>query len=81
MTDPVFRHCALCADRIGVYEPVWWERPDGSLIATGLRAIEHQIAAGAAELRIFHRDCVPADPDGRPLLAREVQAAQDGGRS
>jgi hypothetical protein len=46
--------CARCGDRIGVYEPIWLEQPDGTRVRSGL------LALGEAPLdgRLFHSDCL-----------------------
>jgi hypothetical protein len=46
--------CPLCGDRIGVYEPIWLERPDGTLVRSGLLALKDTRADG----RIFHSGCL-----------------------
>ena len=46
--------CAVCADRIGVYEPLWVERPDGTLESTSLAN-----GARIALARAWHSACLP----------------------
>jgi hypothetical protein len=53
--------CASCGDRIGFYEPIWWQRADGSLTATGLLSLPPE-AEAASGGRLFHLGCLA--PDG-----------------
>jgi hypothetical protein len=46
--------CACCGDRIGVYEPVWLERPDGTRVRSGLLELGETLPDG----RIFHSECL-----------------------
>lgn len=46
--------CARCGERIGAYEPLWLQRPDGRFLATGLTRITEQVREGG---RLFHRGC------------------------
>lgn len=53
-------HCAHCGDRIGVYEPVWWKRADGSGVLSDSRSIRD---AGGHEddgSQVMHLACVAA---------------------
>jgi hypothetical protein len=63
--DDVPLICPLCAERIGVYEPLWWRRPDGRGAATSLlRAREHPSFAEPGST-YFHQDCYERDARGR----------------
>jgi hypothetical protein len=54
------RHCAGCGERIGVYEPLWLEQPDGTFSRTSLLNVsEHQ--QDGRQLRLFHSGCLAAD--------------------
>jgi hypothetical protein len=51
-----FLRCAMCGDRIGVYEPIWLELPDGELRRTSyLNLGDHPEHEGA---RLWHFDCL-----------------------
>ena len=52
-------HCAGCGDTIGVYEPCWVERLDGTLHPSSLLNIDERDHARAA--RWFHVGCVIDD--------------------
>ncbi|HWE13767.1 MAG TPA: hypothetical protein VG365_09660 [Solirubrobacteraceae bacterium] len=55
--NSVDRHpvCATCGDRVGVYEPIWVGRPDGTFVSSGLLAMERQPIRGP----VFHAGCLP----------------------
>lgn len=46
--------CAACGDRVGVYEPLWLQHPDGSVVSSALLELEVRHADG----RIFHSACL-----------------------
>ncbi len=52
--------CALCGDRIGVYEPIWHERLDGTRVRSGLM----ELGGSPLDGRIFHSGCLPG---GEPI--------------
>ncbi len=54
-----FLRCAMCGDRIGVYEPIWLELADGSLHRSSyLNLGEHP---EHYEAQFWHLDClIPA---------------------
>jgi hypothetical protein len=54
-THPV---CATCRDRIGVYEPVWAEQPDGTLIRTGMLEIDDRHGHASP---LYHLGCLAAE--------------------
>lgn len=49
--------CARCGDRIGVYEPVWLERSDGTRVRSGRLTLGDVPAGG----RLFHLGCLAGD--------------------
>jgi hypothetical protein len=54
--------CAVCGDRIGVYEPLWWQRADGAVVASSLLRVREDPAFGPdAVLR--HHACPEARAD------------------
>jgi hypothetical protein len=66
MVDHVsaFLRCALCGDRIGVYEPIWLEFADGSLHRSSfLNLGDHP---GYDQSRLWHLDCVIPEVMRRP---------------
>lgn len=62
MMNPVspFPRCAACGDRIGVYEPIWLQKPDGSVVGSALLELE----SPARDLRLFHSGCLAAAGGG-----------------
>lgn len=51
--------CAMCGDRIGVYEPLWLEMVDGSLHRSSyLNLGDHP---GHDPSRLWHLDCLVPD--------------------
>lgn len=57
--------CARCGDRIGVYEPLWAELPDGALHPSSYlnlptRELHH-------ESRFWHLGCLAPDAGPAPL--------------
>ena len=62
--DPGAQTCATCGDRIGVYEPLWWRRPDGVDIASSLLRVRDEPAFGPDSV-LLHRACRDA-PAGKP---------------
>lgn len=63
MVDHVsrFLRCALCGDRIGVYEPIWLERADGSLHRSSFLNLDDH--PGYDQSRLWHLDClIPGVP-------------------
>ena len=53
--------CATCGDRIGVYEPLWVEQPDGTLSCTGMLEISRHTDGEQDVLRLYHFGCLPAE--------------------
>jgi hypothetical protein len=52
--------CARCGERIGVYEPLWLERGDGSLCSSSyLNLDQHEWHERS---RLWHHGCLA--PDG-----------------
>ena len=68
-----FLTCASCAERIGTYEPLWWQRPDGTLALSSLLHARDDPAFGEPGSSFFHRDCLArperraGQPPTRPL--------------
>jgi hypothetical protein len=59
-----FLRCAMCGNRIGVYEPIWLELADGSLVRSSyLNLGEH---AGHDGSRLWHFDCLIPKAVGDP---------------
>ena len=57
-----FPTCARCGDPIGVYEPMWWEQPDGSIVDSARLALGEDARSGGARSRFFHHGCLaPAE--------------------
>jgi hypothetical protein len=53
--------CAACGDRIGVYEPLFWQRPDGIVISSSLLRMRDD-PAFAPDAVLWHDTCPnPAD--------------------
>jgi hypothetical protein len=46
--------CAHCGDRIGVYEPIWLEQPDGTRVRSGLL----ELGDAPPDGRLFHSACL-----------------------
>jgi len=66
MVDHVsaFLRCALCGDRIGVYEPIWLELADGRLHRSSfLNLGDHP---GYDQSRLWHLDCLIPEVMPRP---------------
>jgi hypothetical protein len=60
-----FLRCAACGERIGVYEPLWWELPDGSIVDSALLALRKDARSGHAHSRFYHHGCLaPAEVPG-----------------
>jgi hypothetical protein len=57
-THPI---CATCGDRIGVYEPLWAEQADGTLICTGMLEINRHMDGEQDVSRLYHFGCLPAE--------------------
>lgn len=58
-----FPTCVRCGDRIGVYEPIWWEQPDGRLEACGVLALRER-GVDPLTARLLHLGCLA--PDAAP---------------
>ena len=55
--DP--RLCVACGDVVGVYEPCWIERSDGTLHPSSLLNLD--TTARDAAIRVWHTGCVIQD--------------------
>lgn len=49
--------CGVCGDRIGVYEPVWLELEDGTLVLSALLNLDDHRASMSGDPRLFHLAC------------------------
>jgi hypothetical protein len=49
--------CALCGDRIGVYEPLLLRTADGAIVATTVLELRDR-SRSHAHTGMFHRDCL-----------------------
>ncbi|HYB30091.1 MAG TPA: hypothetical protein VEF89_26020 [Solirubrobacteraceae bacterium] len=59
-----FLRCAMCRDRIGVYEPIWLELPDGNVHRSSyLNLGDHP---GYDESQLWHLDCLIPRPPTLP---------------
>ena len=71
--DWPFLHCDRCGERIGIYEPLWWHLPDGSMLPSAFLPMSlspYQLRLGS---RFYHRNClVPSE--GGQSRARQFRA-------
>jgi hypothetical protein len=51
-----WKHCAACGSRIGVYEPVWVEHPDGRMIRSSYLNLD--AVTRRRGWRFWHNGCV-----------------------
>ena len=58
MTEP-FLLCAACGDRIGMYEPLWCELPDGALGSSSYLNLSCEQRRGRS--RFWHLGCLAPD--------------------
>ena len=56
--------CALCGDRVGVYEPIWLELADGSLHRSSFLNLGD--FPGYDPARVWHLDCLVPEVMPRP---------------
>jgi len=61
-STPTFEllHCDHCGASIGVYDPFWWQRPDGSVREIGFLAIRDDPERDHPASRFFHTGCYGA---------------------
>ena len=59
-----FLQCALCGDRIGVYEPIWLELGDGTLHCSSYLNLSDY--PGHDPSRFWHVDCLTPEAVPRP---------------
>lgn len=66
MVDEVsgFLRCALCGDRIGVYEPIWLELADGRVRRSSFLNLGDY--PGYDRSRLWHLDCLMPEVMPRP---------------
>jgi hypothetical protein len=53
-----FLRCTHCARPIGAYEPVWWQRPDGTLSESSYLRVRDDPQSRLPGSAYFHRDCL-----------------------
>lgn len=46
--------CAACGDRIGMYEPLWLQKDDGTVVSSALL----ELGSEPGEARMFHSGCL-----------------------
>ncbi len=54
--------CSRCGDPIGVYEPAWWQQPNGSIIDAAYLATIADARASDLQSRFYHRRCLQLAP-------------------
>ena len=74
MTEP-FLLCAGCGDRIGMYEPLWCELPDGALGSSSYLNLSCEQRRGRS--RFWHLGCLA--PDAVPAEIESVGPGRVGG--
>jgi len=74
MTEP-FLLCAACGDRIGIYEPIWCEWPDGTLASSSYLNLSRE--QRCARARCWHLGCLA--PDAVPLEIGSLAPGRVGG--
>jgi hypothetical protein len=52
-----FPTCVHCAERIGSYEPLCWQRPDGTVSTSSLLHVRQDPDFGVPGSVLYHRDC------------------------
>jgi hypothetical protein len=57
-----FLHCDRCGDRIGVYERMWWQKPDGSVVPSAFLPMRSSREFDGDSSRCFHADCLVPEP-------------------
>ncbi len=57
--------CAMCGDRVGVYEPIWLESPDSTIHSTSLLALSGD-GDTPNSCVYYHLGCLPTElvPEG-----------------
>jgi hypothetical protein len=58
--------CGVCGDRIGVYEPIWLDLDDGTLVVSALLKLDDHLDKTHGDPRMFHTGCLELG-DGEPL--------------
>jgi hypothetical protein len=54
-------HCAHCGDRIGVYEQLWLQLPDGTLDVSSFLNLTEHLWRTRAQIKFFHFGCLAPD--------------------
>jgi hypothetical protein len=52
-----FPTCVHCGDRIGAYEPLCWQRPDGTVMTSSILHARAEPGFGTPGSALYHRDC------------------------
>ena len=60
--DWPFLHCACCGDRIGIYERLWWQMPDGSIVPSAFLPMRSSPEFRDGSSRHFHAACLVREP-------------------
>jgi hypothetical protein len=63
--DPWWACCSVCGNRIGIYEPVLIERPEG-LIRSSYLNLDQRLRGVAS--RLVHEECVIPEFPPAPVL-------------
>jgi hypothetical protein len=58
--------CSHCGERIGVYEPLWCQHPDGSALVSGYLSLKDSLHRIGESSRFFHLDCLPEESGPPP---------------
>ena len=74
MTEP-FLLCAGCGERIGIYEPLWCELPDGTLGSSSYLNLSCEQRRGRS--RFWHLGCLA--PDAVPAEIESLGPGRVGG--
>ncbi len=61
--------CERCGERIGTYERLAYELPDGSVATSGLLVLPEEARRPEHRARLFHLACRPVLPPRGPSAA------------
>jgi hypothetical protein len=67
--------CTRCGERIGIYEPLWSEFPDGTLHPSSYLNLSHEQRRG--DSRLWHLGCLA--PDAVPPAIETIGPGRVGG--
>jgi hypothetical protein len=59
--DWPYLRCERCSGRIGVYEPLWWQLADGSMVPSAFLPMSLSSYALRLGSRFYHRACLPPE--------------------